>query len=113
MGDSIVQRAAIRLGCQLQVRWNGLGGARYSDVPNLLVLLDSLWPCPAMIIVHIGTNDLTSVDFFWHAPAYLSFYRGDLGSSSCGAIGLVRYPSPRLLLWAQKPGKNGNEATGS
>ena len=65
IGDSIVRRAATRLGCTPPVFWNGLGGARYGDITKLLSDLKVQRPRPpAMLIVHVGTNELVVTDFF-------------------------------------------------
>ena len=64
VGDSIISHSSPQLVDWPQVRWNGLGGAQYSDVPKLLSQLAVRWPSPSLLIVHIGTNDLVGTDFF-------------------------------------------------
>ena len=62
MGDSIVRWATKPLGTSTVVRWLGKSGARLRDLPLLLNQMDG--PPPAMIIIHLGTNDLVSSDQF-------------------------------------------------
>ena len=62
MGDSIVGWATKPLGTSMVVRWLGKSGARLRDLPLLLNQMDG--PPPAMIIIHLGTNDLVSSDQF-------------------------------------------------
>ena len=87
IGDSIVRRAVHRLGCRPQVHWNGLGGARYSTITQLLCDLDAQWPSPGMLIVHVGTNDLVDTDAFCLRQRITVFMR------ECRE----RYPNTRLV----------------
>ena len=65
LGDSLIRRAATRLGTKPEVRWNSLGGAKYGDVTNLMAGLAARWPCPATFIVQLGTNELIHTDLFF------------------------------------------------
>ncbi len=73
MGDSIVRRAQFDIRCKPRVRWNGRGGARLRDLPNLLSYLSSSGPPPGLIIVHLGTNDLVPLGSFFVREAVRIF----------------------------------------
>ena len=62
IGDSIVRGAKQPLGLARAVLWNGRSGAMISDIRSLMAGVTG--PPPAVIVFHIGTNDLLSVDAF-------------------------------------------------
>ncbi len=64
IGDSIIRRAAQHFDSGPIVRWNRCGGARYSDIHQLLDKLNARWLPPSLLIVHVGTNDLVDTDAF-------------------------------------------------
>ncbi len=47
-----------------RVRWHGKGGAQLSDMNALLSVLAASGPPPGLIIIHLGTNDLVTLDAF-------------------------------------------------
>ncbi len=63
IGDSIIRWAAGSFDLPCQVIWKGKSGARMSDLDTLLQSIN-YGSSPAVIIFHIGTNDLVNVDEF-------------------------------------------------
>ena len=61
------------LGLARSVLWNGRSGAMISDIRSLMAEMTG--PPPAVIVFHIGTNDLLSVDAFCIGNASSSFSR--------------------------------------
>ncbi len=64
IGDSLVRRAECPLGLSVRVLWKGRGGAHISHFRDLMSDLTRKSPPPALLIVHLGTNDIVAVDEF-------------------------------------------------
>ena len=61
VGDSLVRWATFDMSVPLPVHWIGQSGARIHELPDLLMrAVDN----PDVIIVHLGTNDLVTLNFF-------------------------------------------------
>ena len=64
IGDSIVRQAESSLQCTPQVCWNCKDRALLLDINSLLSSLAVSGPPPALIIIHVGANDLVPLDVF-------------------------------------------------
>ena len=62
IGDSIIRRAEMHLDIPVRVFWRGKGGAGVTDLYDLQAELGKILPPPAMLIIHLGTNDLVTLD---------------------------------------------------
>ena len=87
VGDSIVRWASQDLNLPNLVRWNGRGGAQLKDLHGLLSGFHAT--SPALIILHLGTNDLVSHDLF------------TLRQLITSALGICRQRFPQaIVVWS-------------
>ena len=77
VGDSLVRWAQRPLGVSVPVLWRGRSGARLSDLNSLISSMPANAPSPAVLIVHLGTNDLLSIDVF-SVRQSISIFMGEL-----------------------------------
>lgn len=77
VGDSLVRWAQRPLDVSVPVRWRGRSGARLCDLSSLISSMPANAPPPAIIIVHLGTNDLLTIDVF-SVRQSISLFMADL-----------------------------------
>lgn len=74
VGDSLIRWAQRSLAVgAVPVLWRGRGGARLSDLSSLLSSMPKNAPPPAVLIIHLGTNDLIAMDVYSIRQSILIF----------------------------------------
>ena len=87
IGDSLVRWASGQLTADIRVIWQGKSGAHLDDIFPLLAARQG--PDPSVLLIHVGTNDLISMDEFCMRQRIL------LLLNSC----TVRFPDT-VLIWS-------------
>ncbi len=89
VGDSLIRWAQRRLDTFIPVLWRGRGGARLADWESLLAAMPANAPPPAVLILHLGTNDLMAIDVFSIRQS-IDVFMGDIRA---------RFPDT-ILVWS-------------